>query len=100
MSLIYCVAGRWKMIASGLGFDENLIDEIYTNNGTDEACLQDCVEKWVSKLEPSWERLSLVLRYLGEERLAQQAWSGGWRILLAVLKLILFSVYIHRNSIP
>ena len=90
MSLLYCVAGRWKMIASGLGFDENQID---TNNGTDEACLQDCVEKWVSRLEPSWERLSLVLRDLGEERLAQQAWSGGWRILLAVLKLILFSVY-------
>ena len=99
MSLIYCVAGRWKMIASGLGFDEDLIDEIYTNNGTDEACLQDCVEQWVSRLEPSWERLSLVLRDLGEESLAQQAWNGGWRILLAVLKLILFSVYIHRNSI-
>ena len=99
MSLLYCVAGRWKMIASGLGFNENLIDEIYTNNGTDEACLQDCVEKWVSRLEPSWERLSLVLRDLGEESLAQQAWNGGWRNLLAVLKLILFSVYIHRNSI-
>ena len=90
MSLIYCVAGRWKMIASGLGFNEDLIDEIYTNNETDEACLQDCVEKWVSRLEPSWERLSHVLRDLGEESLAQQAWNGGWRILLAVL---LFSVY-------
>ena len=93
MSLIYCVAGHWKMIASGLGFDEDLIDEIYTNNETDEACLQDCVEKWVSRLGLSWERLSLVLRDLGEERLAQQAWNGGRRILLAVLKLILFSVY-------
>ena len=94
MSLLYCVAGRWKMIASGLGFDEDLIDEIDTNNGMDEACLQDCVEKWVSKLEPSWERLSLVLRDLGEESLALHAWSGGWRILLAVLKLIIdhFSV--------
>ena len=99
MSLICCVRGKWREIASGLGFDEDLIDEIYTNNVTDEACLQDCVEKWVSRLGPSWERLSLVLRDLGEEILAQQAWSGGWRILLAVLKLILFSVYIHRNSI-
>ena len=88
MSLIYCVAGRWKMIASGLGFDEDLIDEIDTNNETDEACLKDCVEKWVSKLGPSWERLSLVLRDLGEESLAQQAWSGGWRILLAVLTFL------------
>ena len=73
MLLLGGIAGRWKMIASGLGFDEDLIDEIYTNNETDEACLQDCVEKWVSRLGPSWERLSLVLGYLGEERLAQQA---------------------------
>ena len=84
MSLLYCVAGRWKMIASGLGFNEDLIDEIDTNNETDEACLKDCVEKWA---DPSWERLSLVLRDLGEESLAQQAWNGGWRILLAVLKI-------------
>ena len=46
--------------------DLGLIDEIDTNNETDEACLQYCVEKWVSRLEPSWERLSLVLGYLGD----------------------------------
>ena len=73
MLLLGGIAGRWKMIAERLGFDEDLIDEIYTNNGTDEACLQDCVEKWVSRLELSWEELSHVLGYLGEERLAQQA---------------------------
>ena len=56
--------GKWSEIALGLGFDEDrLDDEIDTNNGMDEACLQDCVEKWVSRLEPSWERLSLVLSH-------------------------------------
>ena len=77
MSLLVGVAGRWKEIAEGLEFDEDLIDEIDTNNERDEDCLQDCVEKWISRLQPSWEKLSLLLTDLGEEELAQQAWSGG-----------------------
>ena len=75
MSLLVGVAGRWKMIAEGLEFDEDLIDEIDTNNERDEDCLQDCVEKWISRLQPSWEKLSLLLTDLGEEELAQR--SGG-----------------------
>ncbi|CAI8028052.1 hypothetical protein GBAR_LOCUS15989 [Geodia barretti] len=75
MSLLWGVVGRWKEIAEGLEFDEDLIDEIDTNNDMDEGCLQVCVEMWVSKLQPSWEKLSHVLRDLGEVELACQAWS-------------------------
>ncbi|CAI8001360.1 hypothetical protein GBAR_LOCUS3172, partial [Geodia barretti] len=76
MSLLWGVAGRWKEIAEGLEFDEDLIDEIDTNNDMNEGCLQVCVEMWVTKLEPSWEKLSHVLRDLGEVELARQALSG------------------------
>ena len=78
MSLLWGVAGHWKEIAKGLGFDEDYIDdEIDPNNDMDEGCLQVCVEMWVTKLQPSWEKLSRVLRDLGEEELARQAWSEG-----------------------
>jgi hypothetical protein len=70
MSLLMGVAGCWKMIAEGLGFDEDLIDEIDTNNEMNEACLQDCVEQWVGRLVPSWEALSVVLSDMGEDELA------------------------------
>jgi hypothetical protein len=73
MSLLWGVRGRWKEIAEGLEFDEDLIDEIDTNNDTDEGCLQVCVEMWVTKLQPSWEKLSHVLKELGEVELARQA---------------------------
>ena len=77
MCLLMGVAGRWKLIAEGLGFDEDHIgDEIFTNNPTDEARLQDCVEQWISRLQPSWEKLSHVLRDMGEYKLAQKAWNG------------------------
>ena len=77
MSLLWGVAGRWKEIAKGLKFDEDLIDEIDTNNDMNEGCLQVCVEMWVFKLQPSWEKLSHALRDLGEVELARQAGSGS-----------------------
>ncbi|CAI8006821.1 hypothetical protein GBAR_LOCUS4919, partial [Geodia barretti] len=75
MSLLWGVRGRWKEIAEGLEFDEDLIDEIDTNNDMDEGCLQHCVEIWIFKLQPSWEKLSHALKELGEVELAHQAWS-------------------------
>ena len=87
MSLLYGVASLWREIALGLGFDQDhLEDEIFVNSETDKARLQDCVEQWVAKLGPSWEQLSLVLRDLGQESLAQQACSGG--VLLIPLSLL------------
>ena len=73
MSLLLGVAGLWKAIAEGLGFEEDLIDEIYTNDDTDEACLQNCVEQWINKLDPTWQKLSHVLSDMGQESLAQKA---------------------------
>ena len=52
------MAGHWKEIAKGLGFHKDYIeDEIDPNNDTNEGCLQECVEIWVFKLQPSWEKL-------------------------------------------
>ena len=77
MALLWGVAGKWRLIAGALQFDEDLIDEVDTNNETDEACLEDCVEKWVTRLGPSWQTLSRALTDIGEESLAQRAWNGG-----------------------
>ena len=100
MTLLWGVAGRWKGIALGLGFDEDHIDEIDPNNATDEACLQDCVEQWISRLQPSWEKLSHVLRDMGEDGLAQKAWSriGVEGNILLYLWLFLQSVYIFLGK--
>ena len=77
MSLLWGVANQWSNLAGALEFDEDLIDEIHTNNETDEACLQNCMEAWVERLGPSWKKLSRALREIGEKSLAQQAWNGG-----------------------
>ena len=68
MSVLRDFVGRWKAIADGFGFNGDMIDEIDTNNEMNEACLQDCVEQWVARLGPSWEKISRILEDLGEER--------------------------------
>ena len=51
---------QWKIIAELFGFNEDLVDEVYTNDETDEACLRNCVEQWVARLDPTWEMIALV----------------------------------------
>ena len=76
VSLLWGMARQWKIIAEGMGFDEDLVDEIFTNNETDEACLQDCVEQWM-RLDPTWQRLAQVLSDMGQDTLAQMARKKG-----------------------
>ena len=61
-----CVSRQCKIIAEGMDFDEDLIDEIDTNNERDEDSLQNCVEVWVSRLKPFWKN------NMGEDELAQK----------------------------
>ena len=70
-------AGRWETIADDLGINKELVEEIDSNNETNEACLQGCIEKWVTTLSPSWEKLGRVLEDLGEHSLAEQVYSEG-----------------------
>ena len=101
MSLLWGVAGRWKEIVKGLGFDEDYIDdEIDPNNDMDEGCLQVCVEMWVTKLQPSWEALSHVLEELGEVELARQALNKGSVLMCNTWQWLFPTIGIqsHKNS--
>ena len=70
MKLLWDDAKHWKIIAVLFGFDEDLIDEIDTNDETDEACLRNCVEHWVARLGPTWEKIELVQKELISRRMA------------------------------
>ena len=71
MEVLWDYATQWKIIAKlYFEFDEDLIDEIYTNDETNEACLQNCVEQWVARLDPTWEKIELVQKELMSRRMA------------------------------
>ena len=66
------VTPKWKQLAEVLGVDEDLIDEIFTNNnGMDEECLKDILEIWLKKSSPTWKSVADVAQKIGEDQLAE-----------------------------
>ena len=53
------IVSKWKEVGEAFGFDEDHLDEIFTNNETDEDCLQAMLEFYFknSDYEHSWEEI-------------------------------------------
>lgn len=63
---------KWQQLAEVLGVDEDLMDEIFTNNsGMDEECLKDILEVWLKKSSPTWKSVADVAQKIGEDQLAE-----------------------------
>ena len=45
-------ASKWQSLGEALSLDEDRLDEIYTNNETDEACLQEMLELYLARPDP------------------------------------------------
>lgn len=66
------VTPKWKQLAEVLRVDEDLIDEIFTNNnGIDEECLKDILDVWLKKSSPTWKGVADALQRIGEDQLAE-----------------------------
>ena len=50
--------------------DEDLLDEIFTNNETEDECLRAVLEQWL-QIHPTFEDLSDALQKIGEKQLAE-----------------------------
>ena len=60
---LMAVASKWLSLGEALSLDEDRLDEIFTNNETDEACLQDMLEVYMARadLGHSWEEIQAAL---------------------------------------
>ena len=54
---------KWQSLGSALSLDEDRLDEIFTNNMTEEACLQQMLELYMKRtdLDHSWEEIKAAL---------------------------------------
>ena len=82
------VAKKWKEIGDALEIRDHILDEVDTNNATDECCMDNAVEFWVTYHGPSWEKLATVLRGVGEETLANKCQGKGIHLLLHVFACV------------
>ena len=62
------VASKWQSLGKALSLDEDIIDEIYTNNETDEECLRDMLERYLMRndVSHSWEEIEAALSSVRE----------------------------------
>ena len=61
-------------MGEALSLDEDRLDEIFTNNETDEGCLQEMLEVHMARpdLNHSWEEIQEILKKIGEESAVDQ----------------------------
>ena len=61
-------ASKWQPLGEALSLDEYRLDEIYTNNETDEVCLQEMLELYLARpdLDHSWEEIQEAVKKIGE----------------------------------
>jgi len=61
---------KWKQLAEVIAIDEDLVDEIFTNNEGDKVCLRAVLEVWIKK-SVTWKTVIDSLRKIGEDELAE-----------------------------
>lgn len=86
------VASKWQALGEALSLDEDRLDEIYTNNEADEACLHEMLEHYMMRtdLQHSWEEVATALKKIGEETTVKLAEAIPCRLNLMTAACIMF----------
>ena len=68
------LASKWHSLGEALSLDEDILDEIFTNNETNEACLSVMLEVYMmrSDLKHSWEKIDNAVKKVREMDTANQ----------------------------
>lgn len=63
------MVSKWKEVGEALSIDEDHLDEIFTNNETDEACLQEMLEVYFnqSNFDHSWKEIEQAMAIANSE---------------------------------
>jgi len=70
---LHSLSSEWQKLGEALGLDEDLLDEIFTNNESEEECLRVMLEVWFQKSwKPTWRVVANALVAIEENQLARQ----------------------------
>lgn len=87
------MASKWHSLGEALLFDEDILDEIFTNNETDEGCLRDMLERYLEKSDMShtWEEIEAAQKRINMEEHGIKI--NTCTVLCAGQKVVLKHVY-------
>lgn len=70
LALLMPIASRWKEVAEKLGLGEDHVDEVFTNNESDQDCLCNITDVYHQRVTVS--SLVATLKEMGETDLAER----------------------------
>ena len=85
------MAAKWLSLGEALSLDEDRLDEVYTNNETDEACLQEMLEVYMARSDfsHSWEEIQEALKKIREESVINQPEVTPGKLLIQGLSFLI-----------
>ena len=91
------MASKWQAVGEALSLDEDRLDEVFTNNETEEACLRVMLEHYMerSDLKHNWEEVRGAMRKVEEmtkELLPGTSKQIHLRLVFSVLNNLQLSV--------
>lgn len=70
---LHSVKSEWQKLGEALGLDEDRLDEIFTNNESEEECLRVMLATWFQKSwKPTWRVVANALVAIGENQLTER----------------------------
>ena len=84
---------NWLQIGAAFGLDEDLLDEILTNNSSSYICLMNMIQYYIQQCDttPTWEDIARVLKRIEVAGLVQSIRRKG-------KLLIIHDLYYKGNS--
>ena len=92
---------KWQELGQQLGIDEDLLDEIYTNNQRDEECLRAILEVWLQiSMNPKWSDVTDAILKIGKDHLALSCKIGNSDLGLSLSSKVSVSLLVILVKMP
>lgn len=84
---LWSLRSKWQEIGKAMSLPEDLLDEIDTNNETDESCLRNVLEFYMQKcdLQHTWEEMHSFVKIV-DENLADKIYCNHIQPCMALSK--------------
>ena len=77
LSLLRPICSKWKDLGMVMSMDDDYLDQVFTNNEGDEACLRDLLERYMDNgdFKHNWEEIVAILEKMDENTLASDIYK-------------------------
>ena len=77
LTTLHSICSKWKKLGMVMSMDDDHLDQVFTNNEEDEACLRDLLERYMdnSDFQHNWEEIVAILKEMDENALASDIYD-------------------------